>query len=73
MKNWPGQLTRKPEIPYNALRRLIGPEERGRRMANILDYVAWRGDIPFDQVPLGEVDGLILSYLAYVPFDDIVP
>ena len=42
-------------------------------MANILDYGMWRGDIPLDQVPLGEVDGLILSYLAYMPFDEIVP
>ncbi len=41
-------------------------------MANIVDYVCWRGDIPLDQVPLGEVDALILSYLAYMPFDDIV-
>ena len=42
-------------------------------MANILDYVMWRGDIPLDQVQLGEVDGLILSYLAYMPYDDLVP
>ena len=42
-------------------------------MANIIDYLAWRGDIPLDQVPLGEVDALILSYLAYMPFDGIVP
>ncbi|MBR5287337.1 MAG: DUF2974 domain-containing protein [Clostridia bacterium] len=41
-------------------------------MANIIDYVLWRGDLPFDQVPAGEVDALILSYLAYMPFDDIV-
>ena len=42
-------------------------------LANIMDYIAWRGDIPLDQVPLGEVDALILSYLAYMPFDGIVP
>ena len=42
-------------------------------MANIIDYIAWRGDIPLTQVPLGEVDSLILSYLAYMPFDGIVP
>lgn len=41
-------------------------------MANIIDYVHWRGDIPFYQVPLGEVDALILSYLAYLPFDGLV-
>jgi len=42
-------------------------------VANIIDYVFWRGDIPFDQVPAGEVDALILSYLAYMPFDGVVP
>ena len=42
-------------------------------MANMIDYIKWRGDIPLVQVPLGEVDALILSYLAYMPFDDLVP
>ena len=41
-------------------------------MANIIDYVLWRGDIPFAQVPLGEVDALVLSYLSYMPFDGLV-
>ena len=39
-------------------------------MANIIDYVMWRGDIPVSQVPLGEVDALVLSYLAYMPFGE---
>ena len=41
-------------------------------MANIIDYVLWRGDLPFSQVPLGEVDALVLSYLSYMPFDGLV-
>ena len=41
-------------------------------MANIIDYVRWRGDIPLSQVPLGEVDALVLSYLSYMPFDGLV-
>ena len=41
-------------------------------MANLIDYVLWRGDIPFSQVPLGEVDALVLSYLSYMPFDGMV-
>jgi len=41
-------------------------------MADIIDYVRWRGDIPMHQVPLGEVDALVLSYLSYMPFDGIV-
>ena len=42
-------------------------------MANMLDYVDWRGDIPFTQVPLNEVDNLILSQLCYIDFEGIVP
>ena len=38
-------------------------------MANIIDYVRWRGDIPLAQVPLCAVDALVLSYLSYMPFD----
>ncbi len=41
-------------------------------MANIIDYLKWRGDITFEQVKLGEVDNLILSLLAFVDFSDIV-
>ena len=41
-------------------------------MANIIDYLAWRGDLPLDQAPLCEVDGLILSYLAYMPYEELV-
>lgn len=41
-------------------------------MANIIDYVHWRGDIPLAQVPLGAVDALVLSYLSYMPFDGMV-
>lgn len=40
-------------------------------MANIVDYVRWRGDIPFEQVPMNAVDALVLSYLAYMPFDGL--
>lgn len=41
-------------------------------MANIISYVQWRGDIPFEQVPLNAIDALVLSYLAYMPFDGLV-
>ena len=33
-------------------------------MANIIDYVQWRGDIPLSQVPFGGIDALIHSYLS---------
>lgn len=40
---------------------------------NIFDYLEWRGDILFSQVPPGSVDALIFSTLAYVDYDGIVP
>ena len=42
-------------------------------MANILDYLDWRGDLTFDQSPFNEVDNLLLSQLVYVDLKDIVP
>ena len=40
-------------------------------MANIVDYIHWRGDLTFRQSPFCEADNLILSYLAYVNIDGI--
>lgn len=40
---------------------------------NILDYLAWRGDLTFAQSEFGEVDNLILCYLVYVNLDGIAP
>lgn len=42
-------------------------------MANLLDYLTWRGDLAMDQDPFNEVDNLILAELAFVDFRDIVP
>ena len=42
-------------------------------MSDILDYVAWRGDLSFIQSPLNEVDALILSQLSYLNMGGIVP
>jgi hypothetical protein len=41
-------------------------------MANIIDYLKWRGDLTFEQSEFNEVDVVILVRLAYIPFDDIV-
>lgn len=41
-------------------------------MANILDFIKWRGDIPFQNLPVGEVDALILSYLSYMCYEGLV-
>ena len=42
-------------------------------MANILDYLDWRGDLTLAQSPFNEVDNLILAELSFVDFRDIVP
>lgn len=42
-------------------------------MPNIIDYIRWRGDVPFDTSPFNEVDALILSQLSYMDMGGIVP
>lgn len=42
-------------------------------MANLFDYLTWRGDIPFKIDPFNEVDNLILAWLTYVHFDEVMP
>ena len=42
-------------------------------MANIVDYLKWRGDVPFEISPFNEVDALVLCELVYSPFDGLVP
>ena len=41
-------------------------------MANILDYIKWRGDLSFVQDPPNRVDALIFSALSYIEFDDLL-
>lgn len=40
-------------------------------MANILDYIIWRGDLSFKKAELNEVDSLILSRFSYFPLDEL--
>ena len=42
-------------------------------MANIEDYILWRGDLNVVQAPFNNVDNLILSNLVYLTFKNIVP
>ena len=42
-------------------------------MANIMDYLDWRGDLSFESSEFNEVDNLILAQLVYVDFAGIVP
>lgn len=47
------------------------PKNEG--MTNIFDYLIWRGDLTLAQTPFQDVDGLILSCLAYHFFDQVLP
>ena len=42
-------------------------------MANLMDYLDWRGDLTLAQSPFNEVDNLILAELSFVDFQGIVP
>ena len=42
-------------------------------MANLLNYLDWRGDLTLAQAPFNEVDNLILAELSFVNFGGIVP
>ncbi len=42
-------------------------------MGNLLDYLAWRGDLPFSRDPFNSIDACLLSSLSYIDFTDIVP
>ena len=37
-------------------------------MANVMDYLTWRGDLSFSQDPPNAVDALIFSSLAYIQY-----
>ena len=39
-------------------------------MANMVDYLAWRGDLPFEAAPWNEIDGLLIATLSYLDFHD---
>lgn len=42
-------------------------------MANLFDYIKWRGDIPFSSMPVNPVDALIFAVLSYLRLQGLVP
>lgn len=41
-------------------------------MANILDYLDWRGDIPFSVSPFNEVDNLVFCEFCFIDMEGLV-
>jgi len=42
-------------------------------MADLFDYIKWRGDLDFNESPFNSVDNIIFSQVAYLTLDGIVP
>lgn len=42
-------------------------------MANLQDYVTWRGDLSFAERPLTELDNLVLCQLSYIDMSSVFP
>ena len=47
-------------------------EKNSDKNPSIYEYLNWRGDLTFDNVPLCEVDNLIFSAISYVDFSGVV-
>ena len=41
-------------------------------MANLFDYLEWRGDLSLKQAPFNDIDNLILSRISFLPWDGII-
>ena len=41
-------------------------------MANLFDYLEWRGDLSFEEDSLNKIDLLLLSHLTYSIFDNLI-
>ena len=42
-------------------------------MANIQDYLNWRGDLKISEAPFNRIDALILCQITYLKFDGLFP
>lgn len=42
-------------------------------MTTIMDYIKWRGDLPFAVSEFSDVDALIFTQLSYIDFSGVVP
>ena len=42
-------------------------------MANIVDYLDWRGDLTWSRSPFNDVDSLLLCTLTYTDLEGVIP
>jgi len=42
-------------------------------LANIIDYIDWRGDLDFCASPFNEIDAVILCQITYLDFEGLIP
>lgn len=73
LANEHGALVRRAERLYRSGWRGETDGREEETMANIMDYLDWRGDLPLTVSPFNEVDGLILAELSFINFEGIVP
>ncbi len=52
---------------------VFAKESQQNKKYTLFEYIAWRGDLTFEEVPLNELDSVIFSLLSYVDFDGIIP
>ncbi len=62
-----GKAAEKPKAKKKPVSAKFGPTS-----GTVYDYLAWRGDISFAEMPPNEVDGLIFSLIAYIEMEGIV-
>jgi hypothetical protein len=41
-------------------------------MAGLLEYIAWRGDLPLSVAPFNNIDALVLCQISYLDFDGLL-
>ena len=56
-----------------AITAIIRLGRKVKHMADMFDYLDWRGDLSLSASPFNEVDNLILAHLSYTDYRGIVP
>lgn len=52
---------------------VFAKESQQNKKYTLFEYIAWRGDLTFEEVPLNELDSVIFALLSYVDFDGVIP